>query len=412
MVDMLSRAGHVEEAKKLIEEMPVEPNDVIWKTLLSACQNYENLSIGEPVGQQLTQLYSCSPSSYVLLSNIYASLGMWDNVKRVRTEMKEKQLKKIPGCSWIELGGIVHQFSVQDRTHSQVAEIYSLLSSFEAHSSFTLTQPSLLKMDSSLPEIAKDSIANTSYASTTKTPLPHHSKASSKRKTRSIAWDHFKEDSNEDYKVACNYCGTLIKFKGGPSAMKNHLLRCPDNPNKGQKVQRSIASSSQILEGQGNEIYKQKKFKEARDRNSRSIENICKFAKKGLTPSHIGVILHDSHGIAQVKSVTGSKILRILKAHRLAPEISKDLYHLIKKVVYIRKHLERNKKDKDSKFKLILVESRIHRLAHYYKKTKKLPPSQHGLSLVPSGNDCYALPMLMLIMDQYTMQEQNMAHID
>ncbi|KAL2668050.1 hypothetical protein AAZV13_01G106600 [Glycine max] len=103
-------------------------------------------------------------------------------------------------------------------------------------------------------------------------------------------------------------------------------------------------------------------------------ENICKFAKKGLTPSHIGVILHDSHGIAQVKSVTGSKILRILKAHRLAPEISKDLYHLIKKVVYIRKHLERNKKDKDSKFKLILVESRIHRLAHYYKKTKKLPP--------------------------------------
>ncbi|KAL3038359.1 hypothetical protein AAZX31_01G128300 [Glycine max] len=105
-------------------------------------------------------------------------------------------------------------------------------------------------MDSSLPEIAKDSIANTSYASTTKTPLPHHSKASSKRKTRSIAWDHFKEDSNEDYKVACNYCGTLIKFKGGPSAMKNHLLRCPDNPNKGQKVQRSIASSSQILEGQ------------------------------------------------------------------------------------------------------------------------------------------------------------------
>ncbi|KAG5089128.1 hypothetical protein JHK86_001740 [Glycine max] len=76
----------------------------------------------------------------------------------------------------------------------------------------------------------------------------------------------------------------------------------------------------------------------------------------------------------KVKSVTGSKILRILKAHRLAPEISKDLYHLIKKVVYIRKHLERNKKDKDSKFKLILVESRIHRLAHYYKKTKKLPP--------------------------------------
>ncbi|KAL4562800.1 hypothetical protein LXL04_026831 [Taraxacum kok-saghyz] len=103
-------------------------------------------------------------------------------------------------------------------------------------------------------------------------------------------------------------------------------------------------------------------------------ENICKFAKKGLTPSQIGVILRDSHGIAQVNSVTGSKILRILKGHGLAPEIPEDLYHLIKKAVAIRKHLERNRKDKDSKFRLILVESRIHRLARYYKKTKKLPP--------------------------------------
>ncbi|BFG23202.1 40S ribosomal protein S13-2 [Prunus yedoensis var. nudiflora] len=103
-------------------------------------------------------------------------------------------------------------------------------------------------------------------------------------------------------------------------------------------------------------------------------ENICKFAKKGMTPSQIGVILRDSHGIAQVKSVTGSKILRILKAHGLAPEIPEDLYHLIKKAVSIRKHLERNRKDKDSKFRLILVESRIHRLSRYYKKTKKLPP--------------------------------------
>ncbi|KAA0040147.1 40S ribosomal protein S13-like [Cucumis melo var. makuwa] len=71
----------------------------------------------------------------------------------------------------------------------------------------------------------------------------------------------------------------------------------------------------------------------------------------------IGVILHDSHGTAEVKSVTGNKILRILKAHGLALEIPEDLYHLIKKAVSIRKHLERNRKDKDSKFRLILVDS-------------------------------------------------------
>lgn len=109
--------------------------------------------------------------------------------------------------------------------------------------------------------------------------------------------------------------------------------------------------------------------------SSEVAEMISKFAKKGMTPSQIGVLLRDSHGVAQVKSVTGSKILRILKGQGLAPEIPEDLYHLIKKAVSMRKHLEANRKDKDAKFHLILVESRIHRLARYYKKTKKLPPN-------------------------------------
>ena len=104
-------------------------------------------------------------------------------------------------------------------------------------------------------------------------------------------------------------------------------------------------------------------------------EQIFKLAKKGLTPSQIGVILRDSHGVAQVRFVTGNKILRILKAKGLAAEIPEDLYHLIKKAVNIRKHLERNRKDKDSKFRLILVESRIHRLARYYKTKKVLAPT-------------------------------------
>jgi len=104
-------------------------------------------------------------------------------------------------------------------------------------------------------------------------------------------------------------------------------------------------------------------------------EHVCKLAKKGLTPSQIGVILRDSHGIAQVKNVTGNKIVRILKANGLAPQIPEDLYHLIKKAVAVRKHLEKNTKDKDSKFRLILIESRIHRLARYYKLRRVLPPA-------------------------------------
>lgn len=80
-------------------------------------------------------------------------------------------------------------------------------------------------------------------------------------------------------------------------------------------------------------------------------------------------------GVPQVQQITGSKILRILKVKGQAPNLPQDLYSMIKKAVTIRKHLERNRKDKDAKFRLILVESRIHRLARYYKVKKQLPPN-------------------------------------
>jgi len=104
-------------------------------------------------------------------------------------------------------------------------------------------------------------------------------------------------------------------------------------------------------------------------------DEIFKYAKKGMTPSQIGLVLRDSLGVAQVNQITGSKILRVLKTAGLAPELPEDLYHLIKKAVNIRRHLEKNRKDIDSKFRLILVESRIHRLGRYYKTKKSLPPA-------------------------------------
>ncbi|CDS40959.1 40S ribosomal protein S13 [Echinococcus granulosus] len=104
-------------------------------------------------------------------------------------------------------------------------------------------------------------------------------------------------------------------------------------------------------------------------------EQIYKLARKGLTPSQIGVILRDSHGVAQVRWLAGSKIVRILRTAGLAPAIPDDLYHLIKKAVAIRKHLDRNRKDKDGKYRLILTESRIHRIVRYYKRKRVLPPN-------------------------------------
>ncbi len=110
--------------------------------------------------------------------------------------------------------------------------------------------------------------------------------------------------------------------------------------------------------------------------NKKDLSNlILKLSKKGLVPSQIGLYLRDCKGIPQVKNITGKKILRILNISGFAPEMPEDLFFLIKKAINIRKHLERSRKDKDSKFRLILVESKIHRLARYYKRKKKISSS-------------------------------------
>ena len=117
------------------------------------------------------------------------------------------------------------------------------------------------------------------------------------------------------------------------------------------------------------------------------VKQIEALAKKGYKPSQIGVILRDNFAIPQSKLITGGKILRILRKKNLAPEIPEDLYHLMRRAVNVRKHIEKNKRDKDSKYRLILNESKIHRLVRYYKITKNIPASwrydyQTALALV------------------------------
>ncbi|CAN8286327.1 unnamed protein product [Cochlearia groenlandica] len=112
MVDILSRSGSIKLAKNLIEEMPIEPNDVIWRTFLTACSHHKEFETWEIVAKHLILQAGYNPSSYVLLSNMYASFGMWKDVRRVRKMMKERKIQKLPGCSWIELDGSVHEFFV------------------------------------------------------------------------------------------------------------------------------------------------------------------------------------------------------------------------------------------------------------------------------------------------------------
>ena len=77
--------------------------------------------------------------------------------------------------------------------------------------------------------------------------------------------------------------------------------------------------------------------------------------------------------------------MRVLKKNGLAPEIPEDLYHLIKKAVTVRKHLEKYRQDKDSKYRLILIESRIHKLSRYYRSTRQLPPTWKYVSATASA---------------------------
>jgi small subunit ribosomal protein S13e len=121
--------------------------------------------------------------------------------------------------------------------------------------------------------------------------------------------------------------------------------------------------------------------------SSELVKQMEQLAKKGYKPSQIGVILRDNYAIPQSRLITGAKILRLLKKKGLAPQIPEDLYHLMRRAVSIRKHIEKNKRDRDSKFRLILVESKIHRLVRYYKLTKQLPATwkydyQTALALV------------------------------
>jgi small subunit ribosomal protein S13e len=85
------------------------------------------------------------------------------------------------------------------------------------------------------------------------------------------------------------------------------------------------------------------------------VELIVTMAKKGLSPSKIGVLIRDREAVPSIKLLTGQKIYRILKKNGCAPEIPEDIYCLIKKAVNIRRHLEKSKKDKDAKYRLILV---------------------------------------------------------
>ncbi|XP_020523111.1 pentatricopeptide repeat-containing protein At3g29230 [Amborella trichopoda] len=133
MVDLFGRAGLLNEAFETVKTMPFEPNEVVWGSLLGACRTHNNVGLAEKVVDQLIKLEPANAGNYALLSNVYASVGQWQGVARVRLRMKELGAEKTPGRSSIEVDEVVHEFTVGDRSHPKAKRIYKMLHRLSEH---------------------------------------------------------------------------------------------------------------------------------------------------------------------------------------------------------------------------------------------------------------------------------------
>ncbi|KAL5981168.1 hypothetical protein ACLOJK_029089 [Asimina triloba] len=130
MVDILGRRACLKEAFKFISSMPVEPDAVVWRTLLSACCIHDatdRSGIGEKVRNRLLELQPKRTGNYVMVANMYAEVGLWEEAADVRRVMRHEGVKKMAGESCVEVNGSVHRFLSGDDSCSDCGGIYCLL---------------------------------------------------------------------------------------------------------------------------------------------------------------------------------------------------------------------------------------------------------------------------------------------
>jgi pentatricopeptide repeat protein len=126
-LDLLSRSGHLDEAENLINAMPFKPDEPTWAALLSACKHHNNIEMGIRVADHLLSLKPEDPSTYILLSNIYAGAALWEKVSKVRKLMASMEVKKQPGYSCIGFGKESQVFYAGETTHPMKDEIFGFL---------------------------------------------------------------------------------------------------------------------------------------------------------------------------------------------------------------------------------------------------------------------------------------------
>ncbi|KAK9286465.1 hypothetical protein L1049_014862 [Liquidambar formosana] len=127
MLDLLGRSGNLDLAKHFIEEMPLVPTARIWGSLLAAGRNNRNIELAELAAKQILALEHNNTGCYVLLANMYAEAGEWEDVERIKCLMKKEGLEKTIGCSMVEINSKTYRFINQDRSHVETNMIYDVL---------------------------------------------------------------------------------------------------------------------------------------------------------------------------------------------------------------------------------------------------------------------------------------------
>ncbi|XP_059305684.1 pentatricopeptide repeat-containing protein At2g37320 [Lycium ferocissimum] len=127
IVDLLGRARLLEEAREFIKKMPIQPNGVIWGSLLMSCRLQGNFRLGIEAAENRLALEPGSTSTHLQLVNLYVGLGYWDQAARVQKLMKEKGIKRDPGYSWIEISNQVFRFTAEDLSMGRNKSIANLV---------------------------------------------------------------------------------------------------------------------------------------------------------------------------------------------------------------------------------------------------------------------------------------------
>ncbi|WCJ21796.1 Pentatricopeptide repeat (PPR) superfamily protein [Euphorbia peplus] len=149
-IDLFGRAGYLDEAKALVKSMPFEPDAMLWQTFLGACRACGDIELAAKVASHLLEIDPEEHCTYIILSNMYGNLMQWDEKAQIAKLMRERQVKKVPGWSWIEVKNQVHAFSAVDRSHPHNQEIYQRLDHIMEEIKWLNTDASL---DSSMDDV-------------------------------------------------------------------------------------------------------------------------------------------------------------------------------------------------------------------------------------------------------------------